>query len=676
MRNCIIGVVVFAIIAAHTVEAISLGGVINTITGIFDNNGNSTTSPTRTAAGLSPTAYGPAVTKTMDALRQVTAAAAPPPGAPPPQPPVASAAGAGPPLQEPAATNPNVRYVNYGPNSYALIQRDGPRSVYISFQDSELGNSTASWTTTRRVAFLRDFVYTAEAPARVLFVFNSLEGNSSGSPGSLISSIQDVMAGDSLLWVTCTGQGPAGGLAILCGLKTALQFPMATIDVVTFGTPWTGFNPQFAWSFDRLINLFYFWPFTVQALTRQNPNFTVALGNTSNSTVADQAALTIESFITQAGALKQATTLPNLPPTLPPSTKKLTSANVTQPNGSYEDRKNACYASYANQTYGYTPTCLAGSPTIKSLGVLGPARPAGPAGPSSTADLPPPGQLPPSSPCPPIICKTRHVLDMSCTGFKSSSPASLAGLNYTTIHDKRSGADAIVAWNNTKKAAYFLWEYTSGLRDWYTDVKAIPSDDFIGQIRKDFPLSINTTNAFGNVRVHSGFYDQFKSLAITGENAVNLTLALYNLSNGQSPEYITCSGFSLGGALAELSAVWSSYKWPHARILVATQGAPKVGNSEYVDMYKGTVGMSYRYQFNLDQVPSLPPILDYTVTRAPIWIASEGNSPWYVLLQYRPEIPLSVSTWYDHWCEVFYVPILLNATSISIPSWIYDAQAA
>lgn len=668
----LVWVVVIALVTVLKVEAISLGGVVNTITGIFDNNGNSSntssSSSSRTSDGLSPTSYGPAVTRTIDALRQITSAAAPPPSGAQPPPPVASASGEGPPLPEPQRTNVTMRYISYGPNSYAVIQKDGPRSVYISFQDKDLGNSTASWTTSQRVSFLKDFVYTAEAPSRVLLVFDSFAGNASRSPGTLMSGIRDVMAGNSLLWVTCAGQGPGGGLAILCGLKTALHFPKATVDVITFGTPWIGFNPQFAWSFDRLINLYYFWPFTLPQLNPQDPNIAVALSNnTNNSTAADQAASTVESFITQAGVLKQATTLPNLPPTFPPSAKKLPSTNVTEPSGSYEDRKNACYASYANQTYGYTPTCLAGSPTIKNLGVLGPAAP---------TNLPPPGQLPPSSPCPPIICKTRHVLDMSCTGFKSPSPASLAGINYTMIHDKKSGADVIVAWNDTRKAAYFLWQYTSGLRDWYTDIKAIPSDDFIGRIKQDFPLAITTTKAFGNVRVHSGFYDQFKSLAITGENAFNLTLALYNLSNGQIPEYIVCSGFSLGGALAELSAVWSSYKWPRARILVATQGAPKVGNSEYVDMYKGTVGMSYRYQFNLDQVPSLPPILDYTVTRAPIWIASENNSPWYVLLQYRPEISLSVSTWYDHWCEVFYVPILLNATNLSVPSWIYDAGSA
>lgn len=99
-----------------------------------------------------------------------------------------------------------------------------------------------------------------------------------------------------------------------------------------------------------------------------------------------------------------------------------------------------------------------------------------------------------------------------------------------------------------------------------------------------------------------------------------------------------------------------------------------VGNADYVAMYKSTVGMDYRYQFNLDQVPSLPPLPGYQQTRDPIWIVNQAGGPYQVLLQTRPDISLTISTWYDHWCEVFYVPILLNATSVAIPAWIYNVS--
>jgi len=187
--------------------------------------------------------------------------------------------------------------------------------------------------------------------------------------------------------------------------------------------------------------------------------------------------------------------------------------------------------------------------------------------------------------------------------------------------------------------------YTSQRIDWIQDALAFTTDDFLDNVRNDFPAAANTTQLFGDPKVHQGFYDQFNSLAVSGIGHNNLTQALYSLSNGQEPLYVTISGFSLGGALAELSAIWSAYKWPQAHVFVASQGAPKVGNADYVTMYRSVVGMAWRFVFDLDQVPSLPPLPGYETTRNPIWIASEGGGPFNVLLQARPNAGLGVTTW-------------------------------
>jgi hypothetical protein len=122
------------------------------------------------------------------------------------------------------------------------------------------------------------FVYTAEAPAALVSTFSQLvfgptspEAAPPASPrssGPLPQAIENVMGGERILWVTCTGKGASGGLAVLCGLASALYFPGTSVDVITFATPWQGFNPQFAWSFNNLISLYYFWPFDpAQTLT-------------------------------------------------------------------------------------------------------------------------------------------------------------------------------------------------------------------------------------------------------------------------------------------------------------------------------------------------------------------------------------------------------------------------
>lgn len=73
------------------------------------------------------------------------------------------------------------------------------------------------------------------------------------------------MGGEQVTRVLCVGEGAAGGLALLCGPWAALRYPMANANVVTFGTPWTGFNSPFSWTFEQLVVVHYLWPFGAPA---------------------------------------------------------------------------------------------------------------------------------------------------------------------------------------------------------------------------------------------------------------------------------------------------------------------------------------------------------------------------------------------------------------------------
>lgn len=88
------------------------------------------------------------------------------------------------------------------------------------------------------------FVYTAEAPASLITQYNTL---TAGPGGALLrAATEQLMGADALghlLWVTCSGEGAGGGLAILCGVHSALQYPLASVDVITFATPWASARP-------------------------------------------------------------------------------------------------------------------------------------------------------------------------------------------------------------------------------------------------------------------------------------------------------------------------------------------------------------------------------------------------------------------------------------------------
>lgn len=72
--------------------------------------------------------------------------------------------------------------------------------------------------------------------------------------------------------------------------------------------------------------------------------------------------------------------------------------------------------------------------------------------------------------------------------------------------------------------------------------------------------------------MHTGFLNQFESLAISpSSDQTDLLKSFQQLSGGAVPRRVTCSGFSLGGALSELCGVWAAILWPGADITVANQ---------------------------------------------------------------------------------------------------------
>ena len=59
------------------------------------------------------------------------------------------------------------------------------------------------------------------------------------------------------------------------------------------------------------------------------------------------------------------------------------------------------------------------------------------------------------------------------------------------------------------------------------------------------------------------------------------------LSKGRPPDRVVCIGHSLGGAVAELAALWITTRFPQADIRMVSFGSPRVGNKAF------KVGMSH-----------------------------------------------------------------------------------
>lgn len=303
--------------------------------------------------------------------------------------------------------------------------------------------------------------------------------------------------------------------------------------------------------------------------------------------------------------------------------------------------------------------------------------------------LPEEYQLPPSD-CPVMFCKTRPLLEGSCLSFDNETI--LGGLPYKVLTDDKTDADAIVAWDNTTKTAHFLWKYTEESRDWFTDANGIQVEGFIEDSENIHPDGVHTsqedslTKLTGDVEVHAGFYNQFKSLAIFPDREEDSILkALESINGAQFPRRVTCSGFSLGAALSEMCGVWSSILFPGADVLVANQGGPIPGNEEFKLAFETTVGRAYKYVYRMDLVPSTAPFSWYKRVPASIWI--NGST---ALLQDRPEWGIGDLSWNDHTCDTWvvpdpapgeeeiiigYVPRLYEITRPTVPAWVFNYTA-
>lgn len=225
-----------------------------------------------------------------------------------------------------------------------------------------------------------------------------------------------------------------------------------------------------------------------------------------------------------------------------------------------------------------------------------------------------------------------------------------------------TGANAAVAWVNSTMTAVLIWEGSISKRDWTQDALAFQTDDF-------HPLNINET--FGDVQIHRGFYNQFKSLTQSATNdAQNITHQILALSGGQTPRRMLIAGHSLGSALASISGVFFSTVWTNTSITVVGSGTPKVGNDDWVAEFRGTVGRAIQYEYGRDVVSAVPPWDSYHILPELMWLTRDLG-----IAAQRPAISVDDLTFDDHHCQLTYVPLLYDIDAITVPAYVANGTA-
>lgn len=125
----------------------------------------------------------------------------------------------------------------------------------------------------------------------------------------------------------------------------------------------------------------------------------------------------------------------------------------------------------------------------------------------------------------------------------------------------------------------------TGIADWITDLKFIPAV---------YPYADPPDK---RVHVHLGFLGAYQSVRD----------AILDAAKSTTHRQIICTGHSLGGALATLSALDIARNVPGKSVSCYTYGSPKVGNDLFAKIYNKYVPRTYRFVNGADLVPTIPP---------------------------------------------------------------------
>ena len=174
---------------------------------------------------------------------------------------------------------------------------------------------------------------------------------------------------------------------------------------------------------------------------------------------------------------------------------------------------------------------------------------------------------------------------LDCSKLARSSEALISSIypNAHFIEDKGTdtqgfmvlrGYDLIISFRGTQQ-----------LRDWLTDFNA-------------FHMVFPYGNLDTKIMVHRGFMIAY----LTVRQKIHDLIKSYGKAIGK----ITCTGHSLGGALAMLCAVDMQYNFRYP-VQCYCSGNPMVGNKYFAESYNRRVPNTIRTYMRKDPVPYLPP---------------------------------------------------------------------
>lgn len=180
------------------------------------------------------------------------------------------------------------------------------------------------------------------------------------------------------------------------------------------------------------------------------------------------------------------------------------------------------------------------------------------------------------------------------------------------IHNNDTGATCAV--KRVEEIVYVVFRYTATEQDWHQNMKFWPK--------------ICRHPVYQDVKIHTGFWEQYSSISNTWKNTVKNLFDPSRVDPKNTTEKarrVVFTGFSLGAALAEIAA-WD-YRVEFLGIIdCIVFGCPRVGNSMFAQEFNKHITTSARYYYGMDPCPALPPLLlGYRHVKNPIHLRHDGT---------------------------------------------------
>eukprot|EP00803_Ostreobium_quekettii_P002472 evm.model.scf_930.3 EVM.evm.TU.scf_930.3 scf_930:19685-24519(-) len=186
-----------------------------------------------------------------------------------------------------------------------------------------------------------------------------------------------------------------------------------------------------------------------------------------------------------------------------------------------------------------------------------------------------------------------------------------------------------------------VFTYVGYLPAWKANIVAIrgtDSHDFWNWIedfdswRSKYPLSYPGAEG---CQIHSGFYKLWANSALK-ENTTAAVQRLMDKYGTNQTTYVV--GHSMGGAMADLAALWLKFNLSLSDVRVTTFGQPRTGNKKFSDFFNKTIEHSWRFTHDKDIVPSLPyEFMGYWHTPREVWQVDipDSSSPSGIKMTYK-----------------------------------------